>query len=78
MSPTLPDKGLEDQGWQGLLCKLDADTNRHGPTLAVMFDNLPSSIEHIRAGRLRPLAVCSPARLPALPHSDGRRVRAGL
>ena len=33
----------------------------------VMFDNLPSSIEHIRAGRLRPLAVCSPARLPALP-----------
>jgi tripartite-type tricarboxylate transporter receptor subunit TctC len=33
----------------------------------VMFDNLPSSIEHIKAGRLRPLAVCSPARLPALP-----------
>ena len=33
----------------------------------VMFDNLPSSIEHIRSGRLRPLAVCSPARLPALP-----------
>lgn len=33
----------------------------------VMFDNLPSSVEHIKAGRLRPLAVCSPARLPALP-----------
>jgi len=32
-----------------------------------MFDNLPSSIEHIRAGRLRPLAVSSAARLQALP-----------
>jgi tripartite-type tricarboxylate transporter receptor subunit TctC len=33
----------------------------------VMFDNLPSSIAHIRAGRLRPLGVCSPERLKALP-----------
>ena len=33
----------------------------------VMFDNLPSSIEHIRSGRLRPLGVCSLTRLPALP-----------
>jgi tripartite-type tricarboxylate transporter receptor subunit TctC len=33
----------------------------------VMFDNLPSSIEHIRSGRLRPLGVCSTTRLPALP-----------
>ena len=33
----------------------------------VMFDNLPSSIEHIRAGRLRALGVCSLKRLDALP-----------
>ncbi len=33
----------------------------------VMFDNLPSSIEHIRAGRLRPLAVTATTRLEALP-----------
>src|SRR5882762_11364924 len=33
----------------------------------VMFDNLPSSIEHIRAGRLRALGVSTPARLAILP-----------
>src|SRR5215470_6662168 len=33
----------------------------------VMFDNLPSSIEHIRAGRLRALAVTTAARSEALP-----------
>jgi tripartite-type tricarboxylate transporter receptor subunit TctC len=33
----------------------------------VMFDNLPSSIALIRAGKLRPLAVTSPTRLEALP-----------
>jgi tripartite-type tricarboxylate transporter receptor subunit TctC len=33
----------------------------------VMFDNMPSSIEHIRAGRLRPLAVTATTRLDALP-----------
>ena len=33
----------------------------------VMFDNLPSSIEHIRAGRLRALGVSTPARLEILP-----------
>jgi tripartite-type tricarboxylate transporter receptor subunit TctC len=33
----------------------------------VMFDNMPSSIEHIRAGRLRPLAVSATTRLQALP-----------
>jgi tripartite-type tricarboxylate transporter receptor subunit TctC len=31
------------------------------------IDNLPASIEHIRAGRLRPLAVTTAARSPALP-----------
>src|SRR5262245_10351225 len=33
----------------------------------VMFDNLPSSIEHIRTGRLRALAVTNPVRADALP-----------
>ena len=33
----------------------------------VMFDNLASSIAHIRAGRLRPLAVSTTTRLEALP-----------
>jgi tripartite-type tricarboxylate transporter receptor subunit TctC len=33
----------------------------------VMFDNLPSSIEHAKAGSLRPLAVTSSRRSPALP-----------
>jgi tripartite-type tricarboxylate transporter receptor subunit TctC len=33
----------------------------------VMFDNLPSSIEHIRTGRIRALAVTPATRSPALP-----------
>jgi tripartite-type tricarboxylate transporter receptor subunit TctC len=33
----------------------------------VMFDNLPSSIEHVRAGRLRPLGVSTVTRLELLP-----------
>ena len=33
----------------------------------VMFDALPSSIEHIKAGKLRALAVTTVARSPALP-----------
>src|SRR5882724_5663304 len=32
----------------------------------VMIDPLPASIEHIRSGRLRPLAVTTATRLPAL------------
>ena len=32
-----------------------------------MFGNMPSSIEHIRAGKLRPLAVTTAARSEALP-----------
>jgi tripartite-type tricarboxylate transporter receptor subunit TctC len=42
-------------------------TDLLGGQVHVMFDNMPSSIEHIRAGRLRPLAVTATARLPALP-----------
>jgi tripartite-type tricarboxylate transporter receptor subunit TctC len=33
----------------------------------LMFDNMPSSIEHIRAGKLRALAVTTATRSPALP-----------
>jgi tripartite-type tricarboxylate transporter receptor subunit TctC len=33
----------------------------------VMFDNLPSSIEHIRAGNIRALAVTPATRSPVLP-----------
>jgi tripartite-type tricarboxylate transporter receptor subunit TctC len=35
----------------------------------VMFDNMPSSIEHIRAGRLRPLAVTATTPLERFPTS---------
>ena len=45
----------------------------------VMFDVMPSSIEHIKAGRLRPLAVATASRLDVLPEiSDRRGFRAGL
>ena len=37
-----------------------------GGQVQVMFDPLPSSIEHIRAGRLRPLAVTSMQRVEVL------------
>ncbi len=33
----------------------------------VLFDNLPSSIEHIRSGKIRALGVTSAKRAPALP-----------
>jgi len=33
----------------------------------VVFDNLPTSLEYIRAGKIRPLAVTSATRSPALP-----------
>jgi tripartite-type tricarboxylate transporter receptor subunit TctC len=38
-----------------------------GGQVQVMFDNLPSSIQHVRAGTLRALAVTSANRSPALP-----------
>jgi len=38
-----------------------------GGQVQVMFDNLPSSIGHIKAGKLRPLAVTTAKRDPALP-----------
>jgi tripartite-type tricarboxylate transporter receptor subunit TctC len=33
----------------------------------VMFDNMPSAIQHVRSGRLRPLAVTTAKRSPDLP-----------
>jgi tripartite-type tricarboxylate transporter receptor subunit TctC len=42
-------------------------TDLIGGQVDVMFDNMPSSIEHIRASRLRPLAVSTTSRLDSLP-----------
>jgi tripartite-type tricarboxylate transporter receptor subunit TctC len=42
-------------------------TDLIGGQIQVMFAGLPSSIEHIRAGKLRPLGVASATRLEALP-----------
>jgi tripartite-type tricarboxylate transporter receptor subunit TctC len=33
----------------------------------IMFDNMPSAIQHVRSGRLRPLAVTTAKRSPELP-----------
>ena len=38
-----------------------------GGQVNLLFDNLPSSLPHIQSGRLRALAVASPARLDSLP-----------
>src|SRR3712207_5701149 len=38
-----------------------------GGQVQVMFDNLPSSIQHVRAGTLRALPVSSASRAPTLP-----------
>jgi tripartite-type tricarboxylate transporter receptor subunit TctC len=43
-------------------------TDLIGGQVQVMFGNMPSSIEHIRAGKLRPLAVTAAARSEALPN----------
>ena len=44
-----------------------AVTDLLGGQVQVMFDPIPSSLEHIRAGKLRPLAVTTATRLEALP-----------
>ena len=38
-----------------------------GGQVNVMFDNLPSSIQQIKAGKLRALAICTAKRYPGLP-----------
>lgn len=42
-------------------------TDLIGGQVQVLFDNLPSSVEHIRAGKLRPLAVTTERRSDAFP-----------
>jgi tripartite-type tricarboxylate transporter receptor subunit TctC len=42
-------------------------TDMIGGQVQVMFDNLPSSVEHIRAGKLRALGVTTALPSPALP-----------
>jgi tripartite-type tricarboxylate transporter receptor subunit TctC len=44
-----------------------AITDLLGGQIAVMFDNMPSAIGHVKSGKLRPLAVTTPKRSPALP-----------
>lgn len=38
-----------------------------GNQVAIMFDNMPSAISHVRSGKLVPLAVTTPQRSPELP-----------
>jgi tripartite-type tricarboxylate transporter receptor subunit TctC len=45
-----------------------AITDLLGGQTAVMFDNMPSAIGHVRAGKLRAIAVTTPNRSPALPN----------
>jgi tripartite-type tricarboxylate transporter receptor subunit TctC len=43
-------------------------TDLIGGQVQVMFDNMPTSIEHIRSGKLRPLAVTTTVRSEVLPN----------
>ena len=43
-------------------------TDLLGGQTAIMFDNMPSAIGHVRAGKLRAIAVTTPNRSPALPN----------
>src|SRR4029077_10071220 len=45
-----------------------AITDMLGGQVQLIFDNMPSIIQHIRAGSLRALAVTTTARSPQLPH----------
>ncbi|WP_417282805.1 Bug family tripartite tricarboxylate transporter substrate binding protein [Comamonas sp.] len=44
-----------------------AITDLLGNQIAVMFDNMPSAIQHVRSGKLRPIAVTTAKRSPELP-----------
>jgi tripartite-type tricarboxylate transporter receptor subunit TctC len=45
----------------------NAVTDLLGGQIAIMFDNMPSAIGHVKNGRLRAMAVTTPKRSPALP-----------
>jgi tripartite-type tricarboxylate transporter receptor subunit TctC len=44
-----------------------AVTDLLGGRVETMFDNAPSAMQHVKAGKLRPLAVTGAQRSPALP-----------
>ncbi|MDP3795759.1 MAG: tripartite tricarboxylate transporter substrate binding protein [Polaromonas sp.] len=44
-----------------------AMTDLLGNQVAIMFDNMPSAIQHVRSGKLRAIAVTTPKRSPELP-----------
>ena len=44
-----------------------AVTDLLGGQIGVMFDNMPSAIQHVRSGKLRPIAVTTVKRSPELP-----------
>lgn len=45
-----------------------AVTDLLGNQIAIMFDNMPSAIQHVRSGKLVPLAVTTAKRSPELPN----------
>ncbi len=45
-----------------------AVTDLVGNQIAIMFDNMPSAIQHVRSGRLRAIAVTTARRSPELPN----------
>ena len=44
-----------------------AVTDLLGNQIGIMFDNMPSAIQHVRSGKLRPIAVTTAKRSPQLP-----------
>jgi tripartite-type tricarboxylate transporter receptor subunit TctC len=65
-------RAVQDDSWsrhapRSLSNAAPALTDLLGGQVQVMIDNMPSSIEYIRAGRLRPLAVTTRERSGALP-----------
>jgi tripartite-type tricarboxylate transporter receptor subunit TctC len=45
-----------------------AVTDLLGNQIAIMFDNMPSAIQHVRSGKLVPIAVTTAKRSPELPN----------
>src|SRR3989344_56648 len=49
-----------------------AVTDLLGNQIGIMFDNMPSAIQHVRSGKLVPIAVTTAKRSPALPSAPPR------